>query len=332
MSFRYPLFLLLIPPVLWLLYSALRSNRATKVLYFPLANRQFSFRTARMLLPVWLPFGLRALAFALSIAALARPQTSTSMARRLSEGIDIMISFDVSQSMLIEDMGKKNRIDAAKETVHSFIEGRKDDRIGFSVFSGEAITLCPPTLDYEFLHSAVNMADVNQLRDGTAIGEGLAIAVNRLKESRAKSRVVILITDGDNNMGSIAPLTAGDIAAGYGIKVYTIALGSEGLVNIPGYVNVFGSKQKVMTQLVSSINPTLLMKIADVTNGKFYRASDQGSLHRIFNDIDKLERSKIERKDRVLWTEHFQLLLALAFLFLTVDLILRSTVFRVLPE
>jgi len=281
---------------------------------------------------VWLPFGLRAAAFALGILALARPQTSTQQTIRNSEGIDIMIAFDVSQSMLIEDMGGKSRIEFAKETMHKFIEGRKDDRIGFSIFSGEAITLCPPTLDYDFLHNAVNMADVNILRDGTAIGEGLAISVNRLKDSTAKSRIVILATDGDNNMGSIAPLTAGDIAAGFGIKVYTIAMGSEGVVNVPAYLNTPFGKRKVMTQMVSTINPTLLMKIADVTNGKFYRAATGDSLRKIFSDIDKLERSKVEKKDRVLWAEHFQIFLALALLCLIADLALRMTIFRVLPE
>lgn len=329
MTLRYPLVLLLVPVCVWLLFLALRARSSTKVLYFPIAHRQLSL-SAHLRLPIWLPFSFRSVAFFLAILALARPQTSSSQTQRTSEGIDIMISFDVSQSMLIQDMGGgRNRLDTAKETVHKFIDGRKDDRIGFSVFSGEAITLCPPTLDYEFLHAAVNQADVNQLRDGTAIGDGLATSLNRLKESSAKTRIVILITDGDNNMGAIAPLTAGDIAVGYGIKVYGIALGTEGVVNIPAR-NVFG--QQVVQQVVSSINPSLLMKISDATGGKFYRSGDPGSLQRIFADIDKLERSKMEKKDRVLYSEYFQPLLLLAFLFFMADLILRSTIFRVLPE
>jgi Ca-activated chloride channel homolog len=328
MSFRYPWLLLFAPLAVWLLYLALRARSSAKVLYFPLAHRQLSLSSS-LRLPVWVPFGLRALAFLLAVMALARPQTSSSHTQRTSEGIDIMVAFDVSQSMLIQDMGRRNRLDTAKETVHKFIDGRKDDRIGFSVFSGEAITLCPPTLDYEFLHSAVDLADVNQLRDGTAIGDGLATAVNRLKESSAKSRIVILITDGDNNMGAIAPLTAGDIALGYGIKVYGIALGTEGVVSIPTK-DQFG--RQVMHQVVSSINPSLLMKISDSTGGKFYRAADPNSLQRVFADIDKLERSKVEKKDRVLYTEHFQPLLLLALVLFVADLLLRSTIFRVLPE
>jgi Ca-activated chloride channel family protein len=331
MNFRYALVLLLIPPALWLLYRALRLNNATKSLHFPLAHRGIQ-GSALHRMAVWLPFGLRAAAVTLALIALARPQSSTSQTMRNSEGIDIMLELDVSESMVIEDMGGKSRIDFAKETLHKFIEGRKDDRIGFGIFSGEAISLCPPTLDYEFLHSAVDMADVNQLRDGTAIGDGLASAVNRLKDSTAKSRIVILATDGDNNMGAIAPLTAGDIAAGYGIKVYTIAMGSEGTVNVPAYVNTPWGRKKVYTQMVSTINPELLMKISDVTNGKFYRAADGDSMRRVFADIDKLERSKVEKKDRVLWSEHFQIFLALALLSLIADLALRSTIFRVLPE
>lgn len=329
MSLRFPLLLLLVPVVIWLLLLAIRAKNATKVLHFPLAHRNLNL-SSHLRLPVWVPFALRAAAFTLCLIALARPQTATSTTQRNSEGIDIMFAFDVSQSMLIQDMGgDKNRLNTAKETVHKFIEGRKDDRIGFSVFSGEAITLCPPTLDYDFLHSAVNLADVNQLRDGTAIGDGLATALNRLKDSTAKSRIVILITDGDNNMGAIAPLTAGDIAVGYGVKVYAIALGSEGVVSIPA---INRSGQQVMAQVVSTINPALLMKIADATGGKFYRANDPGSLQRIFSDIDKLERSKVEKKDRITYQEHFQPLLLLALILFFADLVVRSTVFRVLPE
>jgi Ca-activated chloride channel family protein len=332
MSFRYPLVLFLIPFALWILYACLRSRNSSKTLHFPIAHRGLEKIATRLRYAIYVPYALRAAGFALALVALARPQSSTSQTIRNSEGIDIMLELDVSQSMVIEDMGGKSRIDFAKETLHKFIEGRKDDRIGFGIFSGEAISLCPPTLDYEFLHSAVNMADVSQLRDGTAIGDGLASAVNRLKDSPAKSRIVILATDGDNNMGAIAPVTAGDIAAGYGIKVYTIAMGSEGIVNVPGYINTPFGKQKVVTQMLSTINPELLMKISDVTGGKFYRAADGASMRRIFADIDKLERSKVEKKDRVLWSEHYQVFLLLGILCLMLDLALRTTIYRVLPE
>lgn len=334
MTLRYWPVLLLIFPIAVLLLAAVRRPASRAVLQFPIAYRKLQWNVSQLLLPVWLPFFLRLLGILFLLVALARPQTSTSHQRRISEGIDIMIALDVSQSMTIEDVGEegKNRLDLAKETVKKFIAGRKDDRIGFLIFSGEGITLCPPTLDYDYLLSSVEKAEVNILKDGTAIGDGLAISVNRLKDSTAKSRIVILLTDGDNNMGAIAPLTAGDIAVGYGIKVYTVAMGKEGIVNYPDYVNFFGVTKKVYRQTTSTINPSLLMKISDETGGKFYRSDDSNSLQRVFDDINKLERNKVETKDRVLWEEHFQKFLFLALALLILDMISRATIFRVLPE
>jgi len=245
-----------------------------------------------------------------------------------------MVALDVSQSMSIEDVDidDRNRLDVAKETVKKFIGGRQDDRIGFVMFAGEGITLCPPTLDYAILLQSVEQATMGVLRDGTAIGEALALSVNRLKDSLAKSRVIILITDGDSNMGSIAPLTAGDIAAGYGIKVYSIALGKEGVVQYPDYENFMGIRRKVYRRTNSSINPALLMKISEDTGGQFYRADDTDSLSRVFGEINKLERTKVETKDRVLWEEHFQLFLLAALALFLLDFLLRMTIFRILPE
>lgn len=334
MTFRHLPLLFLIIPVALLLLAALRNPLAKAALHFPTANRKLKLSVQQLVLPIWLPFFVRLLGLALLVVAIARPQTSSSHQRRISEGVDIVIALDVSQSMTIEDVGEQNksRIDAAKETVKKFIEGRKDDRIGFVEFSGEAITLSPPTLDYDFVLSAVDQAEVNQLKDGTAIGDGMATAVNRLKDSNAKSRVIILLTDGDNNMGAIAPLTAGDIAVGYGMKVYTIALGTEGIVNVPDYINVFGITKKVYRQTESTINPSLLVKIAEETGGKFFRVGDSDSLRKVFAEIDKLERNKVETKDKVIWEEHFQKFALFALLFLLADLLMRTTVFMVLPE
>lgn len=334
MTFRYLPVLLLFLPLAALLYLAIRASAANRRLQFPTAHRRLKLSLPAVHLPVWLPFLIRLAAFAFLLCALARPQTSSSQQRRTAEGIDIIITLDVSQSMTIEDVDNtdRNRLDLAKETVKKFILGRRDDRIGFVIFSGEGITLSPPTLDYDFLLGAVDRAEVSQLKDGTAIGDALATSLNRLRESPAKSRVVILITDGDNNMGAIAPLTAGEIAVGYGIKVYTIALGKEGVVNIPRYVDYFGVTKKTYSQTTSTINPTLLTKIAEETGGKFYRADDDGSLSRVFADIDKLERTKVETKDRVLWEEHFQIFAWIGLALLLLDLLLRTTVFRILPE
>lgn len=333
MSLKYPLVLFLIPPLLALLYLGMRRASARRTLAFPLHQRNFRaspFTQASL----WIPFALRALGISLLVVALARPQSSASQVRRLSEGIDIMLAFDVSASMRIEDTGvdDRSRFDLAKSVVKSFIAGRRDDRIGFLMFSGEAITLCPPTLDYAIVQESVDNAAMDVLRDGTAIGDAIATSAARLKDSNAKSRVIILLTDGDNNMGSVAPLTAGEIAAGYGLKVYAIALGTEGVVRVPRVVNVFGFQRKVYDTTTSTINPQLLQKIATETGGQFYRADDEGSLKRVFAEINKLERTKVETKDRVLWEEHYQPFLLFALLFLLADLILRLTKFRVLPD
>jgi Ca-activated chloride channel family protein len=333
MSLKYPFLLFLIPPLLALLYFAVRGAPVRRVLAFPLAQRNLRaspFTQAS----IWIPFALRALSVVLLVVALCRPQSSSSQVRRLSEGIDIMIALDVSASMRIEDTGveDRNRLDVAKDVVKNFIAGRQDDRIGFLMFSGEAVTLCPPTLDYTVIQESVNQAQMDVLRDGTAIGDAIATSAARLKDSNAKSRVIILITDGDSNMGSIAPLTAGEIAAGYGLKVYAIALGTEGVVKVPQTMNVFGFQRKVYSTTTSSINPQLLQKIATETGGQFYRASDEDSLKRVFGEINKLERTKVETKDRVLWEEHFQPFLLFGLLFLLADLILRLTKFRVLPD
>ncbi len=333
MTFKYPLVLLLFPFIVFFLHRAFIAGTYQRVLLFPLSQRNFR-PPSRRHLPSWVPFVIRCLAFLLLLVALARPQSSSSSVRRTTEGIDIMMALDVSQSMTIEDVGEddKNRLDVAKETVKKFIAGRQDDRIGFVMFSGEGVTLCPPTLDYQILLQSVEQAVVGILRDGTAIGEALALSVNRLKDSAAKSRVVILITDGDNNMGSIAPLTAGGIAVGYGIKVYSIALGTEGMVKFPDYQNFLGVKRKVYRQTNSSINPALLMKISEETGGQFFRAEDASSLDRVFAEINKLERTKVETKDRVLWEEHFQAYLLAALLLFLADFLLRMTLFRILPE
>lgn len=331
MKFAYPeLFLILIPAFVVILFSFMR-GRQPRQLIFPFSNRSLEklhFSGKRL----WVLPLLRALALTALVAALARPQTSSSSSHRSTEGIDIMIAFDVSKSMMIEDYQNQSRLDVAKETVREFVKKRSDDRIGFLMFSGEPITLCPPTLDYQVLDSAIEAANTDQLKDGTAIGDALASAVNRIKDSTAKSRIVILLTDGDNNMGSIAPLTAGALAKGYGIKVYSIAFGREGTVSMPILVNVFGQQRKEYQRVNSTINPELLMKISEETNGRFFRATEENSLKKVLNEIDRLERSKIETKTRVRYDEHFQYPLLAGILLLFLELFLTRTRFRVIPN
>ncbi len=333
MRFGAPYFLILIWPVLWLSLQMFRHGDGTRRILFPLGKRQMSWPKQNMLLRKLVPAVLSFLGMTLLIVALARPQTGTSETKDLTEGIDIMIALDVSKSMLIEDAGDSDRITAAKDTVKKFISGRSDDRIGFLMFGGEAITLCPPTLDYEMLLRSVDSADTDQLKDGTAIGVAIGSAVNRLKNSKAKSKVVILITDGDNNMGSITPLTAGDIAKSYGIKVYSIALGRDGMARLPIVdTDIFGRRIKRYEVVPSSINPELLMRVSESTGGKFFRAEDQAALKKVFSEIDKMEKTKHEKKERIRWNEHFQFFLALGLLLLAADQVLRRTWLRILPS
>jgi Ca-activated chloride channel family protein len=240
-----------------------------------------------------------------------------------------MMVMDVSASMNIEDLSDRPRLDLAKETMESFIKGRNNDRIGFLIFSGEPLTLAPPTLDYGLVLKALHDAKIGVLKDGTGIGDGLSLAVNRLRNSKAKSRVVILLTDGDNNVGQVDPATAGELAAGYGIRVYTIAIGREGRVRLPIRTQgVFGNTVTTYQYFDNALNPEILMKIAELTKGKFYRVTDGGALDSVFKEIDGLERTKIESKNDVRYEEHFQSPLLLGLLILFMELLLSRTLWR----
>lgn len=252
---------------------------------------------------------IKSLGIAFLIVALARPQSISKSQDRKESGIDITMVLDVSLSMLIQDMGESNRMDIAKDTFRSFIEGRSNDKIGFVIFSGEPLTLAPPTLDYGLLLSQLNTVQpgAHGLRDGTAIGDGLALAINRLKKSSAKSRVIILLTDGDNNVGRIDPVTSGDLALGYGIKVYSIAIGTEGRVRQPFPQQTPMGVVYQYAWVENRLNPSLLKEISEKTNGKFYRVTDEKALQEVFHNIDKLEKSEIITKDKVRYQEEFSI-------------------------
>jgi Ca-activated chloride channel family protein len=257
--------------------------------------------------PAWIQTALKSLALALLIVALARPQSISKTQERKANGVDIVMVLDVSLSMLIQDMGDATRMELAKETFRQFIEGRKNDRIGFVMFSGEPITLAPPTLDYGLLISQLRTVEPggNGLRDGTAIGDGLALAINRLKKSSAKSRIVILLTDGDNNVGRIDPITAGELAQGYGVKVYSIAIGTEGRVKQPLPVVTPLGKTFQNVWVENRLNTGLLQQISEKTQGKFYRVQNEQALVDVFQDIDRLEKTEITTKDRMNYHEEF---------------------------
>lgn len=282
-----------------------------------------------------LPLALKTLGLVLVIMALARPQTMNTKIRKNVEGIDIVICLDVSDSMLIEDMKPLNRLEAAKETIKQFIEGRSSDRIGLVVFAGESFTLVPPTLDYQLILQRVNeitSASSAKIKDGTALGVSMANAAGRLKDSQAKSRVMIFMTDGENNSGTIDPETGLEIAKGYGIKVYSIGLGKDGPTRIPVYTrDVFGQKIKTYQPFESTVNEELLERMAKDTGGRFYRATNEGALKKIFSDIDTLEKTKIDVNKFTNYTEKFPPYLVAGIVLYLLGLLLGRSWLRRVP-
>ena len=305
----------------------MKRNQPARVI-FPMAipHNLVSKNPARLLL------GIKYLGWALLVIALARPQTSFRQTERTVSGIDIMMVLDVSASMNIEDLAERSRFDVAKDVMENFIKGRQNDRIGFVIFSGEPMTLAPPTLDYGIVLKAMRDSRIGILRDGTAIGDGLALAVSHLRSSKAKSRVIILLTDGDNNVGQVDPATAGELAAGYGIKVYTIAIGREGRVKLPIRTpGPFGNSITTYQYFENALNPELLQQIAQRSAGKFYRVTDENALTSVFQEIDQLEKTEIVAKEKVRYDEEFQKPLKWGLAILLIEQILARGWWRVLP-
>jgi Ca-activated chloride channel homolog len=271
-------------------------------------------------------FVLRLFAFIFLVIALARPQSSSRGENVSTEGIDIVLVTDISGSMLAEDF-RPNRIEAAKKVATDFIEGRLNDRIGLVVFSGESFTQCPLTLDHSVVKNLLKEIKSGMIEDGTAIGMGLATAVSRLKESKAKSRVIILLTDGVNNRGFIDPLTAAGIAQSFGIRVYTIGVGTIGMAPYPVQTPFGTQYQNVPVE----IDETLLQKIADQTGGKYFRATDNRKLKAIYDEIDRLEKTKIEVTQFKRHKEEFYSAAMFAGILLLLELALAQTVFRKIP-
>ncbi len=284
---------------------------------------------------IHLPLGLKVLGLIFLLFALARPQVSSTLIQRNVEGIDIMIALDISDSMLIEDMKPFNRMEAAKETIENFVKGRTSDRIGLVIFAGESFTLMPLTLDYDLLVSRVKeiaTAQKARIKDGTAIGVALANASGRLKESTAKNRVMIFLTDGENNSGTIDPETALAIAKGYGLKIYSIGIGKDGPTKIPVYSqDMFGRKIKTYQPFESTVNDDLLGRMASDTGGKYYRASREDSLTGVFEDIDKLEKTKVEVNKYTQYDEKFQKWLVWALSSYLLGWLLGQTILRRVP-
>jgi Ca-activated chloride channel family protein len=315
------LYALVLVPLLWIWYYFRQREQAAQLQISSLKGiTQNSWKAkGRHLL-----FLFRNIALAILIIAFARPQSTLSWEDMTTEGIDIVISMDISGSMLAQDL-KPDRLEASKNVAMNFISGRPNDRIGLVIFSGKSFTQCPLTTDHQVLQNLFANVKSGMVEDGTAIGMGLATAVNRLKESEAISKVIILLTDGVNNQGSVAPLTAAKIAQKFGIRVYTIGVGTKGFAPYP-FKTPFGTT--VYQDVEVQIDEETLQNIASVTNGQYFRATSNKALESIYREIDQLERSKIEVKEYHKKKEEFFSLALLALTLLIIEFLLRHTIFR----
>jgi Ca-activated chloride channel family protein len=319
------LFLLLLIPALSAWYYFRQKYRESDVRFSSLTpfSEVSSTRKERAR---HLPFILRMAALTLLIFALARPQSTSHGENVYSEGIDIVLALDISGSMLAEDF-HPNRIEAAKAVAQEFINGRTNDRIGLVIFSSESFTQCPLTVDYGVLKNLLKPVKPGMIEDGTAIGLGIANAVNRLKDSKSKSKVIILLTDGVNNRGEIDPTTAAQIAASYGIRVYTVGMGTIGEAPYPAQTP-FGIRYQMMPV---DLDENALTKIAEITDGKYFRATDNATLEKIYKEIDRLEKTRIEVRSYRRFTELFYSYAGLALFLLMVDVGISKTWLRKLP-
>lgn len=327
LTFKNPelfyLLLVILPMVAWYIF---RQKRNT-------ASIQVSSTASLFRAPKTMKHYLRHSVFALQILAilffvivLARPQSSQSWENSTTEGIDIVIALDISSSMLARDFAP-DRLEAAKNVAMEFISGREHDRMGLVVFAGEAFTQCPLTSDRAVLLNLFKDIKSGLIEDGTAIGNGLATAVNRVKDSEAISRVVILLTDGENNRGEVAPMTAAEIAKTFGIRVYTVGVGSMGTAPYP-VQTPFGTE---LREMEVKIDEPLLTEMANITGGKYFRATSNKKLEEIYKEIDQLEKSKIDVHQFSRRSEEFLPFALIGTLLLLVSLFLRTTLFRNIP-
>jgi len=327
MQFRDPLFFLLLLFLPVLFYW----SRSRQKMWMPFSSVDerglHATVSLKILLYRLLPF-LRLIVLALLIGVLARPVQALSEKDFETQGIDIVMSLDISGSMYAEDFKPQNRLFVAKEEAKNFIQGRQNDRIGLVIFAKKAYSQCPLTLDYKILTQLIDDVQIGMIEDGTAIGMGLATAVNRLKNSTAKSKVIILLTDGDNNAGNIDPVTAAELAKTFGIKVYTIGVGKGGLVDFPVVDPLFGKRY---VQVEMNVDEFTLKRIADITGGKFFRARDAEGLKQVYAKIDQLERTEIKVHLYQSYQELFKYLLIPAVLLLFIELALARTVLLKTP-
>lgn len=314
------LLLLLIPIIAWYIWTLKKSVAAMNISSlsaFSTKGQALKYHLRHIL------FVLKISALSLLIIALARPQRTDRWETRKIEGVDIVIALDISGSMLAEDF-KPNRIEASKQIAMEFINGRPNDRIGLVVFSGESFTQCPLTIDHAVLINLFSQVKSGMIEDGTAIGLGLATAVNRLKESNATSKVIILLTDGVNNMGNISPLAAAEFAKEFGIRVYTIGVGKMGMAPYP-FQTPFGIQYQ---NIEVKIDEDILKKISEMTGGKYFRATNNEKMREIYKEIDSMEKTQLEVKSFSKPVEEFKLFALIALLLLVVERLLGLTVLK----
>ncbi|WP_277638259.1 vWA domain-containing protein [Bacteroides graminisolvens] len=317
------LLLLLIPYIVWYILKH-KKNNAT--LQMSDTNIYSDIKKSYKIYLLHAPFILRIIVLSLVILILARPQTTNNWQNSEVEGIDIMLAIDVSTSMLAEDL-KPNRLEAAKDVAAEFISGRPNDNIGITLFAGESFTQCPLTVDHTVLLNLFQSINSGIVEDGTAVGMGIANAVSRLKDSKAKSKVIILLTDGTNNKGDISPFTAADIAKSFGIRVYTIGVGTNGMAPYP--LRVAGTIQYINTPV--EIDEKTLTQIAITTNGNYFRATNNSKLKEVYKEIDKLERTKLNVKQYSKRHEEYQWFALIALLFLLLEFYLRNSILKKIP-
>lgn len=319
------LLLLLIPLIGWYFWK-MRKNQASVEMSSSQAFDAPKAVTAKVYLR-HVPFVLRMIAIALVIVILARPQSTNSWQNSSTEGIDIMMAIDISSSMLAQDL-RPNRLEAAKNVAAAFINGRPNDNIGLVVFSAESFTQCPLTTDHAILLNLFKNIQSGMIEDGTAIGLGLANAVSRIKDSQAKSKVIILLTDGSNNRGEIAPVTAAEIAKTFGIRVYTIGVGTKGEAPYP--FRLPGGM--IQTQMIPvDIDEPTLKQIATTTGGQYFRATDNASLKEIYSEIDQMEKTKINVREYSKKQEEYKNIALILFALLLLELLLKHTLLKKIP-
>ncbi|WP_321331524.1 VWA domain-containing protein [uncultured Bacteroides sp.] len=317
------LLLLIIPYIIWYILKR-KKNEAT--LQISDANVYAHTRKSYKIYLLHTPFFLRIIALVLIILVLARPQTTNSWQSSEMDGIDIMLAIDISTSMLSEDL-KPNRLEAAKDVAAEFINGRPNDNIGITLFAGESFTQCPLTVDHAVLLNLFQGIKCGIIEDGTAVGMGIANAVSRLKDSKAKSKVIILLTDGTNNKGDISPLTAAEIAKSFGIRIYTIGIGTNGMAPYP--VSVGGAVQYI--NIPVEIDEKTLAQIAGTTEGNYFRATSNTKLKEVYNEIDKLEKTKLNVKEYSKRKEEYQWFALAALICILTEVLLRNSILKKIP-